>query len=90
MDVPSPAGTVVVFEVEAEGESVWSVVREASGWTVVRGRTADAAACVRADADTAWKLLYNALSAEAARARVRVTGDSVLAEPMLRTRSVMV
>jgi hypothetical protein len=89
-DVPSPAGTVVVFEVEAEGESVWSVVRQASGWTVVRGRPAEAAACVRADADTAWKLLYNALSAEAARARVRVTGDSVLADPMLRTRSVMV
>jgi uncharacterized protein (TIGR03083 family) len=89
-DVPADVGTVVVFEVEAEGDNVWSVIREAPGWNVVRGRAPDVAACVRADADTAWKLLYNALSAEAARARVTITGDSSLAEPMLRTRSVMV
>jgi uncharacterized protein (TIGR03083 family) len=89
-DVPAAVGTVVVFEVEAEGDNVWSVIREAPGWRVVRGRAPDVAACVRADADTAWKLLYNALSAEAARARVTISGDRSLAEPMLRTRSVMV
>jgi uncharacterized protein (TIGR03083 family) len=89
-DVPAAVGTAVLFEVEAEGDNVWSVIREAPGWSVVRGRAPDVAACVRADADTAWKLLYNALSAEAARARVVISGDGRLAEPMLRTRSVMV
>jgi hypothetical protein len=69
---------------------VWSVIREATRWTVVRGRAPDAAAGVRTDADTAWKLLYNALSAEAADARVTITGERSLAEPILRTRSVMV
>lgn len=89
-DVPAAVGTVVVFDVEAEGDNTWSVIREAPGWIVVRGRISEAEACVRADADTAWKLLYNALSAEAARARVAISGDRSLAEPMLRTRSVMV
>ena len=84
------AGTAVVFEVDTEGENVWSVVREASGWSVARGRASRVAACLRTDADTAWKLLYNALSVEAARARVTITGDSALIEPMLRARSVMV
>ena len=89
-DVPAAAGTAVVFEVETEADRVWSVIRETSGWTVVRGRAPDAAACVHADADTAWKLLYNALSADAIRARVAITGDRSLAEPMLGARSVMV
>jgi hypothetical protein len=89
-DVPAAIGTAVVFEVEAEGDNVWSVIREVSGWSVVRGRAPGAAAGLRADADTAWKLLYNALSVGAARARVAISGDSRLAEPMLRTRSVMV
>ena len=88
--VSADVGTVVVFEVDAEGDNVWSVIREASGWSVVRGRPSSVAACMRADADTAWKLLYNALSVEAARGRVTMIGDSRLTEPMLRARSVMV
>ena len=88
--VSADVGTVVVFEVDAEGDNVWSVIRGASGWSVERGRSSNVAACVRTDADTAWKLLYNALSVEAARARVTMTGNSTLTEPLLRARSVMV
>ena len=88
--VTADVGTAIVFAVEGEGENVWSLIREAAGWRVFRGRAPDAAAVVRVDGDTAWKLLYNALSPEAACARVRIEGDRSLAEPMLRTRSVMV
>ena len=88
--VHAEAGTAVVLQVDAEGESAWSVVREDSGWSVMRGEAADAAARVRMDADTAWKLLFNALPPDAARPRVAITGDAPLAEPMLRARSVMV
>ena len=89
-DIAAPVGTAVAFEVEAEGDNVWSVVREAPGWRVVRGRAPGEAASVRADADTAWKLLYNALATEAARRRVTIRGDRSLADPLLRSRSVMV
>jgi uncharacterized protein (TIGR03083 family) len=88
--VHAAPGVAVVFEVEAPGENVWSVVRDGSGWVVTRGRADNAAALVRVDADTAWRLLYNALSFEDAGARVRIDGDRDLAEPMLRARSVMV
>jgi hypothetical protein len=89
-DVTAAAGTAVVFEVDAGGAHAWSVIRDESAWRVMRGHAPDAAATVRVDADTAWKLLYNALPPDAARVRVAIAGDSSIAEPMLRARSVMV
>ena len=47
-------------------------------------------ATIRTDADTAWRMLYNALSAEEIAARVRVEGDAKVAEAILGARSVMV
>ena len=47
-------------------------------------------ATIRTDADTAWRMLYNALSAEEIAARVRVEGDAKVAEAVLGARSVMV
>jgi hypothetical protein len=88
--VPAAEGTAVAFEVGTEEDYVWSVIRELRGWTVMRGRPLQVAASLRADPDTAWKLLYNALSPDAARERVVITGDRSLAEPLLGTRSVMV
>ena len=84
----APPGTAVAFEVEGAG--AWSVLREAEGFVVLRGRAPRPAAAAVADADTAWRLLYNALTPEAARARVRVSGDPALLEPLLAARSVMV
>jgi len=88
-DVAAEPGTSVVFQVEAEGEHTWSVVRQEAGWDVLRGAADDPATRVRMDADTAWRLLYNALPPDAVRTRVTVTGDPALAEPILRARSVM-
>jgi len=89
-DVQAPVGTAVTFEVTGEGESAWSVTRQASGWVVWRGKAKQPAASVRADADAAWRLLYNALSPGAARARLTTTGDTALLEPLFAARSVMV
>ena len=88
--VEAAVGTAVAFEVDGDGDLAWSVVREEDGWRVYRGAAADAAARVRVDADAAWKLLFNALPADQARARVSVAGDPRLAEPLLAARSVMV
>jgi uncharacterized protein (TIGR03083 family) len=89
-DVAAPVGTAVVFEVSSEGERAWSVVREAARWIVLRGRAEQPAASVRADADAAWRLLYNALSPAAAREHLTTTGDPALTDPLLAARSVMV
>lgn len=88
--VDAEPGTAVVFRVDADAELAWSVVRREAGWEVLRGAAPDPAATVRADADTAWKLLFNALPPEEAEARAAVAGDRHLAEPLLRARSVMV
>jgi uncharacterized protein (TIGR03083 family) len=89
-ELSAPAGSAVGFEVRGEPPRAWSVVREVSGWVVMRGRAERPAASVQADADTAWRLLYNALPPEAARARLTIAGDAALIEPLLRARSVMV
>ena len=45
---------------------------------------------VRTDADSAWRMLYNALSAEEIAARVRVEGDGAAARAVTGARSVIV
>ena len=89
-DIAAPVGTAVCFEVPGYRPWAWSVVREASGWVVMRGRAERPAASVSADADAAWRLLYNALPPEAARTRLTTAGDAALLAPLFRARSVMV
>jgi hypothetical protein len=89
-DLAAPAGTAVVFEVTGEEGGAWSVVREAAGWRVYRGAADSPGAVVRGAPDAAWRLLYNALPAERARAALEIAGDAALAEPLLGARSVMV
>jgi uncharacterized protein (TIGR03083 family) len=55
-----------------------------------RGALASPAVTVRTDADTAWRMLYHALSRAEILARVTIEGDATLAEPLLAARSVMV
>jgi hypothetical protein len=57
---------------------------------LLRGAVPEPAVTVRADPDTAWRLLYNALSPAVAREKVSIQGDPALAGPLLSTRSVMV
>ena len=83
-------GTAVVFEVTGEEGEVWSLIREAGDWRVWRGAAPRPAVTVRADPDTAWRMLYNALPSAVAREKVLVHGDATLAAPLLSTRSVMV
>ena len=83
-------GTAIVFEVTGEEGEAWSMTRETEGWRVWRGVAPGPAVTVRADPDTAWRLLYNALPPAVAREKVSIQGDATLAAPLLSTRSVMV
>ena len=55
-----------------------------------RGAAPSPAVSVATDADTAWRMLYHALTREEILARVTISGDAALAEPLLAARSVMV
>ena len=68
----------------------WSIVAGDGGWDVHAGETSAPACVIRTSADTAWRLLFNALSPEQISERLSVTGDASLAVPLLRARSVIV
>jgi uncharacterized protein (TIGR03083 family) len=83
-------GTTVSFEVAGESGGVWSLVSDGGSWHLFQGLGDLPSAIVRTDPDSAWRLLFHALSREEAAARVSVAGDARLAAPILDARAVMV
>jgi hypothetical protein len=86
----APEGTAVSVSVTGAAGGAWSAVREAAGWRLFEGESPSPAARVAMDGETAWRLLYNALSTEEARLHVTAEGDERLIAAVLRVRSVMV
>lgn len=68
----------------------WSLVREAERWVLYEGVSADATTVVRATANAAWRLLYNALGNLTPTSAIAIDGDHRLAEALLRTRSIVI
>jgi hypothetical protein len=89
-DLAAPAGTTVTLHVEGATEEPWSIVRHERHWAIMRGRPALPDATASIGLDDAWRLFYNALPPDIASSRVRVTGDPLLTQPLLRARSVIV
>jgi hypothetical protein len=88
--VAAPPETAVQFEVTGDTTGTWSIVAGDSSWEVRAGEGPVAACVIRTSADTAWRLLFNALTPEQIGERLSVTGDASLAVPLLRARSVIV
>ena len=88
--VLAPPGTAVQFDVTGDTTGTWSIVAGDSGWRLDAGETSAPACVIRTSADTAWRLLFNALSPEQIGERLSVAGDVSLAVPLLRARSVIV
>ena len=88
--VSAPTGSAIVFEVTGDDTYDWTLERGEPGWNVWRGRHDSPATAITTDADTAWKILYNALPGDRASQRVTIAGDATLAAPLLNARSVMV
>ncbi len=87
--IDAPEGTVVRLEVDADEARAWTLTRRRTQWIVDRAGAGGAACTVRLSADAAWRLFYNALPVERARAMTAVSGDATLAEPLFRARSVV-
>jgi uncharacterized protein (TIGR03083 family) len=83
-------GTTVTFEVTGESGGTWSLISTGDAWQLFRGAGELPSAIVRTDPDTAWRLLFHALSPEEAAARISVSGGPRLASPILGARAVMV
>lgn len=89
-DVPAEPGQTVVLDISGASGGLWTLSRGSQRWTLSRGEPPSVTTRIRLDDETAWKLLFNALTeAEAARA-VHVEGRAQFASALLRARSVIV
>jgi uncharacterized protein (TIGR03083 family) len=89
-EVEAPSGTAFAVTITGDAGGVWTLVHEDGRWLLWVGEESEPTARVRLDAETAWKIFYNALPPEAAAARVEIEGDPRLGAAFLKTRSVMV
>lgn len=82
-------GTRVQVVIEGAGGGTWSITHRDSHWVLEKGENPDPETTVYLSPDEAWRLFYNALTAEQ-QAAIRIEGDKSLAQPLLTARSVMV
>jgi uncharacterized protein (TIGR03083 family) len=85
-----PTGQTLTIEITGAAGGVWTLRRDDGGWTLWAGQEASESARVTMSGETAWRLLFNALSAERAESLVARSGDAGLVSPLLRARSVIV
>jgi hypothetical protein len=83
-------GRTLTIEIAGTAGGVWTLRREAGGWALWAGQDGGESARVAMSADTAWRLLFNALTDDQAARLVTISGDSAVCAPFLRARSVIV
>ena len=83
-------GETVALDVDGASGGRWTLLREATRWTLWRGAADAPVTRLRLDDETAWRLLFNALSERDAAAQVHIEGRADLGRAFLRARSVIV
>jgi uncharacterized protein (TIGR03083 family) len=86
----APAGQALTIEITGAAGGVWTLRHDDGGWRIWEGEDEGESARAIMSDDTAWRLLFNALSGERAASLVTRRGDAALFDPLLRARSVIV
>ena len=89
-DVAARAGQTLTLEVTGPSGGVWTLTRGADSWTLLAGRPERSDARVTMTDDVAWRVLYNALPSPEAGMEISIEGQTELAAPLLRTRSIVI
>jgi hypothetical protein len=82
-DVDAAAGTTVQLTIEGPSGGDWTLVRDATDWSLRTGRTDSPNASVTMNEDTAWRMYVRALSRAETEARSTCMGDRRLASHIL-------
>ena len=88
-DVDAPATTGVTFEITGEAGGAWTLVREQRGWRLFTGALDHAAAHVRVDQDTTWRMFFKQKTRDEVLATMAVGGRIDLARPFAGVLAVM-
>ena len=83
-------GDTVAIRIDGPAGGEWKLTRTAERWHLTPGRAADPAARLQLSQDTAWKILFHALSASDAQPLVEASGRRELAGPLFAARAVVV
>jgi uncharacterized protein (TIGR03083 family) len=87
--IEAEPATVVTIEITGEAGGAWALVREPSGWRLFSGALPHAAAHLRVDQDTAWRMFFKQRSRDEVFAAMSVVGKRELAEPFAGVLAVM-
>ena len=88
--VPGAPGLSMAIRVTGRAAGTWTLHHRGGSWDVDAGGAIDPATTVTMSDETAWRLLFNALSPDEARTQARVEGDPALALPLFRARALVV
>lgn len=89
-DVAASDGTVLALDVRGDAGGAWTLERASGAWRLRSGTPPSPSASVAMSDDAAWRLLFNGLPPEKAKAAVAFAGDAALVEPLLRARSIVI
>jgi uncharacterized protein (TIGR03083 family) len=87
--IPAERGTRVAFEFTGDAGGTWTIEGTESGWKLYEDRGDGAAATVKTDDDTAWRIFTKGIGQQEAKARTQVEGRADLGEPFLRALAVI-
>lgn len=88
-DTPAADGEAVTLHVSGPSGGTWTLARGTNGWLLQAGEPAASSTQVRMSDDTAWKLLFNALTESEIKASLVIDGRADLAAPLLKARSIV-
>lgn len=87
---PPSEDASVVIEVTGRAPGTWTLRRAGHAWEIDEGGAATPSATIAMSDETAWRLLFNGLSRDAAAASIALGGNIDLARPILDARAVIV
>ena len=89
-NVGGAEGDAITIDATGPAGGQWTLQYSSSGWKILAGTPPTPTTRVWMLDDNAWRLLFNALKGDAARAAVQIEGRADLAEPLIAARSVIV
>jgi uncharacterized protein (TIGR03083 family) len=89
-EVPAADGETLVLEISGPSGGAYSLTRRGERWILEAGEPVTATTRVRLSDQTAWMLLFNALSQEGMATAIRTEGQPQLAAPLLGARSIVI